>query len=110
MITEERINYAYDALAAALRCVRAREQEQIQAKYELECALGHALRSGVIEGKNQQIRDSIARDLLAEQYAQVRAAEFEASEARLQLDLARAGVSRVQALLRLAELVKEREA
>ena len=108
MLSNKDIYTAYEELAKAHKTVYLHGERAIEAKAELELKKAEALVSGSVVGKNQQARDAALRGLLAPQHASLEIAEADSRAARLELDLARAQVSRVQALLRLAEVPAEK--
>lgn len=94
---------AYHALERAQRAYGWAGYKVANAKADLERAEAGALVQGVA-GKNEAERKATLRLMLAEDYAELTAAETTEREMRLDLDLARIEVERVKALLRLAEL------
>lgn len=64
------------------------------------------LASGEIDGKNAELREARAMELLQSQYAALQHAEERERDYRLKLDLARLDWERVKLILRLAEVLK----
>ena len=104
MITELNIVQAYEMLKVTQAAAYEAGEAAIEAKNTLELKRLEGLADGTISGKNQAMRDAAAAELLAADYAAVEQSEANARTARLDLELARADVSKAQALLRLAEL------
>ena len=101
---EHEINKAYDKLSKATNAAFEVGQIAIAARVALDTAKLQGLADGTISGKNADMREASAREVLAEIYASAEAADEAAKETRHTLDLARIEVERVRALLRLAEL------
>lgn len=107
IISSEHINAAYNGLEKALANYREATLEEVRTKQVLERLRLQALADGKIEGRNAELREAAARQELPEEYkAYDNAAEW-AAAARQELELARCEVSRVQALLRMAEMADQ---
>lgn len=104
MITAEELTAAYQNLARLMTQAHTAARQEIDAKSELERRRLAAIADGTIDGKNAELREASARQVLADLYETCEQAERVASDAKLALDLARLEVERVRALLRLAEL------
>ena len=98
------INEAYDSMAQAQKVLYLHTEAAINAKADVDTKLLKGLADGSIEGKNQAMRDACAAEVLEKEYRSLDIAEADARAARLEYDLAKTEVSRVQALLRLREL------
>ena len=100
------INTAYSILAEKKQALADKAEKVIEFTYKLETKKAVALQDGTIEGKNAEIRDAVAREFLKIEYDDLKLAEYDESVARVEFDIAQFEVSRVQALLRLAEVLK----
>ena len=100
------INTAYSILAEKKLLLSQTAERVIEFTYVLDTKKVQALQDGTIEGKNAEIRDAVSREFLKSEYADLKLAEYDANVARTDYDLAQIEVSRVQALLRLAEVLK----
>lgn len=97
---EQTISGAYERLKEArVRLWEAAEQA-IRARLALEKERAARLMTGEIAGKNESEREARARELLHSLYAAVETAEAEERQARLEHDLAKLEVERVEAVLR----------
>jgi len=105
MINKEEIDAAYRELDRTQKSTYLHGERAIQAKADMESKLLQGLADGTIAGKNQAMRDAAAAEILESEFSALDIAEADSRAAKLELDLARAEVSRVQALLRLAELL-----
>lgn len=106
ILTEYEIHDAYNALAQATRDAYRVGENLIGVTAELEAAKLAGLRDGSIDGKNAELREAAARELLAAVYDGQANAEQENREYQAALSLAKIQVERVRALLRLAEVTK----
>ena len=104
-MNETTINSAYNNLSYAKKVFATVAENLIDAKNQLEVQKAGALLSGAIEGKNAELREASARDVLGGHYLEVAELEAEEREARLELDLASIEVERVKSLIRLEELL-----
>jgi len=103
---EYRIVKAFEELAAATSDYARAAFVAACSKQELEAAKAEGLASGVIEGKNAELREAKAREVLVGFYANVEAAEQTEHNCRLRLDLARIEVDSIKTLLRYLEYSK----
>ena len=101
---EETIKLAYTILKDKLKAHHAAAELAILTKAMLEKATLARLADGTITGKNEQLREASARELLPHLYRDFENAEEGEREAKLRLDIARADVECARALLRLAEI------
>lgn len=104
MITEQEINGAYAAQKKATENYFKAAEQAIKAKQDYESKVLFALTSGQIVGKNQAERDAAARDIYSPEYNFSIKKDEEERTAKLEFDLAALEVSRVRALLRIAEI------
>lgn len=104
LINPGQITRAYAELTVATSAYHAAGEAEIAAKATLEHERAAALADGRIEGRNAELREAAARELLANLFAAAETAECEAREAKHRLDLARIKVEEARALLRLAEI------
>jgi hypothetical protein len=100
------VEEAYTELAKAQKSLYWHTEKAIQAKDKMEKKLLRGLADGTIAGKNQALRDAAAANVLEQEFKALDIAEADSRAARLDLDLARTEISRVQALIRLAELMQ----
>ena len=104
MVTQTEIDKAYEELKEAYDWMHAAGEIEIQTKNDIEKKRLRYLADGIIDGKNQAMREASAAEVLKKELETLETVERDARAARLNLDIAKAEVSRVQALLRLAEL------
>jgi len=97
---EQTIGEAYARLQQARMALWRAAEQAIQARLTLEKERAARLMTGEIAGKNEAEREARARELLTSLYEAVEAAEADERRARLEYDLARLEVERVEALLR----------
>ena len=108
MITAKEIDEAYRALANAQRFMAVAGSVAVEAKTDYDRKLKAGLADGTIAGKNADLREAAAAEVLAVEVMDLDAARENERQARLALDLAQTEVSRVQALLRLRETTRRR--
>ena len=101
---EDTINLAYTILKDKLKVYHSAARLAILAKAMLEKATLARLADGTITGKNEQLREASARELLPHLYLDFENAAENEREAKLKLDIARADVECTRALLRLLEI------
>ena len=104
MITATHIDTAYAELRSAMRTHQEWAQMLAEAKHELETTKRQGLANGTIEGKNPEMREAAAQQMLSAHYAAVAELESAGSKAQLVLDLAKLEVERIRLHLRYAEL------
>ncbi|RPJ40092.1 MAG: hypothetical protein EHM35_00360 [Planctomycetaceae bacterium] len=103
-VTATHIQEAYRAKADTLVSHHIAAEQAIAARAALEIAKLAGLAGGTIDGKNADLREAKAREVLAEDYARLEAAEAGERRTHIDLDLACIQVEEVRALLRLMEL------
>ena len=103
---EQTINKVYGILGEKKLALAEKSEKVIEFRYILETKKAIAIQEGAIEGKNAEIRDAVARELLKTEYDDLKLSEYDESVARIEFDLAKLNVERIQALLRLAEVLK----
>ena len=101
---KETIDLTYKVLKGKMKEHHRAAGLAILTRAMLEKAKLARLADGTIAGKNEQLREASARELLPHLHRDYEDAEDGEREAKLQLDLARIEVERVRALLRLAEI------
>lgn len=104
---EETINLTYRILKNKMKAHHEAAGQAILTKTMLDKATLTRLADGTITGKNEQLREASARELLPHLYRDAEDAAEDEREAKLYLDLARADVECVRALLRLAEITAQ---
>ena len=108
MITGNVVNDAYEQLCAKEKYLFDASYSLASIKDALETEVSKGLADGVIIGKNQQLRDAAARELLPELFDAVTKAQNVYDKTRLDYTLAQNEVSRVRLIIRLMEIVKEK--
>jgi len=103
MVTEKEINAAKEQLKTATIACSDVGMQLANAKATLEIEKAKGFASGSIEGKNAELREAAARELLSDLYTNVDNLSVAYDKARLDLDLARIEDSRIGMLLRLQE-------
>ena len=101
---EDTIKLAYTILKDKMKAHHSAAGLVILTKAMLERATLARLADGTITGKNEQLREASARELLPHLYRDFENAAENEREAKLKLDIARADVECTRALLRLAEI------
>ncbi len=104
MITATHIDTAYAELRSAMRTHQEWAQLLAEAKYELETTKRQGLANGTIEGKNPEMREAAAQQMLSAHYAVVAELESAVEKAQLVLDLAKLEVERIRLHLRYQEV------
>lgn len=107
MVTEEQINHAYDMLLVSKD--NASEKALVAADYKavLEAEVAHFIASGEMVGSNDKERKAFLENKFAPGYAELRAKERLAELAKVQVELAQIEVKRIEAILRLMEVLHE---
>jgi hypothetical protein len=105
MITQDEIVIAYQRLAETTEALYEANEIEITCRSKLANAKLCGLADGTIEGRNADLREAKARELLADEYEALYAAESSTRANNLEFELARIEVENVRARLRLAELV-----
>lgn len=98
---EATIAAAYDKLAQARMALWGAAERTLRARLDLERERSARLMTGEITGKNEAEREARARELLTSLFGALELAETDERRAKLEFDLARIGVDKVEALLRL---------
>jgi len=106
MITEKAINQAYESLNMMKETLSSTSYALAMSKDALEGAIAKGLVDGTITGKNQQMRDAVAKDVLSELFDAVEDAENKYNTILLHYTLARNEVERIRLIVRLLELTK----
>lgn len=104
MITENDITEVYNKLINLKQQLFNASTNLATCKCNLEIGISNGLLDGTIEGKNQQLRDASARDVLAEDYAAVDNAQYNYDEIRLEYDLMQLEADKIKLIVRLLEL------
>ena len=99
----EKIESAYEYLAKCREALFMYADTLAQDKTNLEIAKAQGLANGSIEGKNQQMRDASAREVLSEQFDLVDTSQYTYDKARLDFDLANYEVNKLQLIIRYTE-------
>lgn len=103
-LTAKQIDQTFDELVQATAAhYRATEQE-LTTKLTLETAVAEGLANGTIDGKNEQLRQAKAREMLADLYAAYEDATTAARLSRLKLEVAKLEMERVKTMIRVKEL------
>jgi hypothetical protein len=102
---ESVINTAYDNLFVHKKNFEEKDIAFIEFKSSLDIQIAQAIVDGKIEGKNETERKANVEIVFGVENKRLRSISKDVAEARLQLDLAEIEVSRMQALLRLAEII-----
>ncbi len=100
MLDETLITNTYRKLYETRRNLWQTSEITLQRRYELEQERAARLASGEIMGKNAEEREARARDILASFYANLTEAEAKERRAKLDHDLAKIEVERIDTLLR----------
>ena len=108
MITEKLINDAYEDLHKYKEQLFFHAQALADATTALSMAQAKGLLDGSIEGKNQQLRDAAARELLSELFDDVEVCQITYDTARLNFDLANYAVDKLKLIIRYVETYKEK--
>ena len=95
---------AFENLTSARNALFTAAEITIMEKYLLEGQKADAITSGVIDGKNAEIRESQLREHLQDQFLKLASAENAERKSRLDFDLANIEADAVKILLRIAEL------
>jgi hypothetical protein len=106
MVTEKEIHSAFDMLD---RCTTLLEQQvnvDATERSEFEAVKADLLASGVIDGKNAEIREAQVKTQLAHRYETLAISQQELARRRTALARAQIEVDRVKTLLRLMEVLK----
>lgn len=101
---ETAIQTVYASLRRAMRGHATAAERTITAKGKLDRAKLTGLADGTIDGKNADLREARAREVLAAQYDELESAETAERSARLSLDLARCEVEELRAYIRVGEV------
>jgi hypothetical protein len=109
MVTEEQIKNVFLRLKDAADYLRNKTEKEIQFKMVLENAKLDGLRRETITGKNAELREANAREVLSELYHRVEASEIEQRQARYTWDLVNLDLDELKMLLRLDELLAKGE-
>ncbi|MHA2276833.1 MAG: hypothetical protein ACXAC2_13755 [Candidatus Kariarchaeaceae archaeon] len=104
MITEKLISDAYEHLSKCRENMFQSADILAQDKTNLKILEAKGLADGSIEGKNQQMRDASAREVLAEQFDLVDTSQFIYDKARLDFDLANYEVNKFSLIVRYLEI------
>lgn len=104
MITEFAVKSAYDQVRQTTERLWNATERELAAKTMLEKTKAQMLADGTIQGKNAELREASARDILHSQYTALELAEETVRKARLDFDLARIDLEEMRTLLRLAEV------
>lgn len=83
-------------------------QALVDDKTALSIAQSKGLADGTITGKNQQLRDASARELLSELFDNVEISQIAYDTARLNFDLANYEVDKFRLIIRYVETHKEK--
>lgn len=105
MITEQEITKAYESLTYNTQLFQMKAIQRIEIETDLEKKKARALVDGSNTGKNPEGREAMSRELFGLEYGSLEEAKNQEREAKYDLDLAEIEVSRVRALLRLAEVL-----
>jgi hypothetical protein len=98
---EETITAAYDKLAKSRVELWGAIERTIRARLDVEKERAARLMTGEIAGKNETERDARARELLGSLYISLESAEADERRARLEHDLAKIDVERVELIVKL---------
>ena len=103
---EQSITNTYRKLYEARKGLWQASELMLQRRTELEQERAARIAAGEIMGKNADERESRARDLLASFYAAVVDAELKERRAKLDYDLVKIEVDRIDTILRLLTVKK----
>lgn len=106
-LIEEQINNAYDALTATKTVAAEKVLTAIDYKAVLEAEIAHFIVGGEVVGKNAEERKAFLENKFEPGYAELRKKERIAELAKTQVELAQIEVKRVEAILRLMEVLHE---
>jgi hypothetical protein len=98
---EQTVTAAYDKLARARVELWGAIERVIRARLDVEKERGARMMTGEIAGKNETEREARARELLSSLYLALESAEADERRARLEHDLAKIEVERVELIVRL---------
>lgn len=98
---EQTITAAYSKLAQTRVELWGALERTIRARLDVEKERGARVMTGEIAGKNEAERDARARELLHSLFAALESAEVDERQARLQHDLAKFEVERIELIVRL---------
>ena len=98
---EQTITAAYDKLAKSRVELWGAIERTIRARLDVEKERAARLMTGEIAGKNETERDARARELLGSLYLSLESAEADERRARLEHDLAKIDVDRVELIVKL---------
>lgn len=106
IMDEQSITNTYRKLYEARKGLWQASEFTLQRRAELEQERAARIAAGEIMGKNADERESRARDLLASFYAAVVDAELKERRAKLDYDLVKIEVDRIDTILRLLTVKK----
>jgi hypothetical protein len=98
---EQTITAAYSKLSQTRVELWGAIERTIRAKLDVEKDRAARIMTGEIAGKNEAERDARARELLGSLYLALESSETDERQARLQHDLAKIEVDRVELIVRL---------
>ena len=106
MITEKSIEEIYNTLTKFKEILFSQADTLAQDKSLLNQAQAKGLADGSITGKNQQMRDASAREVLVELFDEVDTSQVIYDQARLDYELASYEVEKTRLIIRLMEVTK----
>jgi hypothetical protein len=106
MVTEKEIHSAFDVLDRCTTALETQVNADASERAEVEAAKAGLLASGVIDGKNAEIREGQIKTQLAHRYESLAISQQELARRRTALARAQIEVDRVKTLLRLMEVLK----
>jgi hypothetical protein len=106
MVTEKGIHSAFDVLERCTILLEVQVNADATERSEFEAAKADLLASGVIDGKNAEIREAQIKTQLAHRYEALAISQQELARRRTALTRAQIEVDRAKTLLRLMEILK----
>ena len=98
------IQEAYQSLAAALNGLQMEQDRLIGSDYALQTQKAELIANGMVEGRNAEERKARLRQLLAQDYADLKDAQQRYLAAKIYYDKTNARVRMYEAIIGLAEL------
>lgn len=98
---EQTITAAYGKLAQTRMELWGATERTIRARLDVEKERAARMMTGEIAGKNEAEREARARELLHSLFTELENAEADERQARLQFDLAKIEVERVELIVKL---------
>jgi len=106
---QEQLEQAYNHLSEATRNYRTAAMVVRSREYDIESAKFELIREGKVTGKNQIERDAQMAEILEDEIGWLEGAKIEESEAYMSRELWQLRVDYLGKVLRILELLEERD-